>query len=304
MRLHLLFSFLCCFFPALALGEHLSIGLPFGPGKIDAPQVELVDRLVMNNIAYPLLFGERLELASSISIDEELISLTLNPDATFPNGEKLWGTDVVYSLGLTSHPSLRNASLVQEKAYVHSKRAANLLRIPFRGEAASVLHALSAVPVLQERLARQMGVDIGDHTFAPYLGPFVLKSNLPDEGVELQRNRHFYRPGYPRVDTVHFKILDTAAEALTALRVGGVHIIILPTHALLESVREDPTLLILPSPLSSHRQEKKWRLQREYWSLPSDKADRLVTESIVIRRSLKYDERFTENFDLSGCYLP
>src|SRR5690606_30038366 len=61
------------------------------------------------------------------------------------------------------------------------------------------------------------------------LGPFNLAANIPGQGYTLHSVEHYFRAGFPQLKTIEVRQLVDAEQALSALRVGSVDIILTPT---------------------------------------------------------------------------
>jgi hypothetical protein len=142
--------------------------------------------------------------------------------------------------------------------------------------------------------------ELGLGTLLPLLGPYTIRENRPDKGVLLEAVEEYFQPQIPQAKHIEFKIYSEAKAALSALRVGAVDIILGSTPELLEQAGSDPTLRILDSPLDD---TNEWHSKVRFWGGEEAlTSNRFLTEKIIVRKTLKLDERFTSSFDLSGVF--
>lgn len=159
--------------------------------------------------------------------------------------------------------------------------------------------------IINQKVARQFGRHFGKGTFFSGLGPYQIRENRPEQGVLLETTNNFYLPALPRTAVIDFQYFPDAQSALSALRVGAVDIIALPTHGQLQALKEDPTLVAIKSPLVNLSQiTGPWKLPKNFWSEGGNDSDRLLTSQIIVRKSLSLDNEALARFDLRGTFLP
>lgn len=192
--------------------------------------------------------------------------------------------------------------LIERPTYYFSGERYHALRFVLKEPDSGFAQSVAMLPIVDAEIARTFAEKFGSGTLFSALGPYQIRSNRPDEGVLLERGAEYFRPGYPRSVLIEFRSFPDAVAAISALRVGAVDIIAFPTPKILEGAAADPTLEVVASPLV--RSDRRWQLPQPFWSKPGDEQDQLVLDKLIIRKTLKTDDRFIESFDLSGVFLP
>ncbi len=198
--------------------------------------------------------------------------------------------------------NIQEIVLIERPSYYFSGHRYNAIRFVLSEADANFATTVATIPIIDAEISEAFKEKFADGTLFAALGPYQIRSNRPDEGALLERTPFYFRPGFPRSPLLEFKAFEEAPAALSALRVGAVDIIAIPTPKLLEDAAADPTLQIISSPLM--RVSESWQLPSEFWSQSGDENDKLVLNKVIIRKTLKIDERFLQTFDLSGVFLP
>ncbi len=135
--------------------------------------------------------------------------------------------------------------------------------------------------------------------------PYVIAENAGKERIVLERTSQYFRPGRPVSPRVELRRYQFPQNALRALRLGEVQIILLPAAELAREAAQDESLAVVASPLVNLRRVTgSWKLLKEYWTDAVKDEERLLTDVIVVRRALVLDDDARTSFDLSGVYLP
>lgn len=198
--------------------------------------------------------------------------------------------------------NIKSIDLIERPTYYFSGQRYNAIRFTLSEADPNFSTTVATLPIIDAEIAAAFKEKFADGTLFSSLGPYQLRSNRPDEGALLERTPDYFRPGYPRSPLLEFKTFEDAAAALSALRVGAIDIIAIPTPKILEDAASDPTLEIMPSPIM--KIGSSWQLPGEFWSQAGAENDKLILDKIVLRKTLKIDPRFLQNFDLSGVFLP
>ncbi|MCB0358310.1 MAG: hypothetical protein KDD44_01695 [Bdellovibrionales bacterium] len=303
--------------------ERIGVAIPYPVHTIDLSfSTDPVKRIIGANVASTLLRtssadGTTLELLDGVDIRDggKTIALTLKPGLTFANGSPVSGESFRDALEMLrekargntkrAFDAVRSITVVERQTYYQSDSSPQVVVLSLDAPLDDPQQFLAGLPIVDVNVGAQAGELFGSGTLFGAVAPFFVRENRPDQGMVLERVESYYRPGYPRAAVVDFKYFETAAEALSALRVGAVDIIALPTASQLESLEDDPTLQAVASPLGRMLGgSESWKLVRPYWSDSSAEHDRLQTDKIIVRKTLKLDNRFAQNFDLTGVYLP
>ena len=304
---------------AQALDETiLGVGVPYVPSSENIlSSDDFVASIIRSNIGYGLVRKDKegnieLEIASSVDLSNQnrVYTFELKDNILFSNGDELSAKDVknsfVFWMEKFKDKSKRLNDVVERVDVVvagrtYYKKQKNKVRFVLKNPESDFLELLSNFPILHSELMSSFGSMSGYGTMYSLLGPYQVRSSKDKEVVELERSRDFYRTGYPRSGVVSFKVFEDAPSALSALRVGSVDIIALPSQELLDGIEQDDTLVSYDAPASILQ---SFKVPRAYWSDSSRQDDKFVTNKIIVRKSLKFDSRFFSNFDVSGTFLP
>jgi len=196
------------------------------------------------------------------------------------------------------------AELVPQSGYYSAPKNWSM-RITLKSPDANFARLLAVLPVVNPEASRSFGVLIGTGTLFSAVAPYQIRENVPGSSILLERSAYFYRPGLVGAQVIEFRVFEDAESALSALRVGAVDIIPLPTARQLAEIEKDPTLVAIDSPLLNDESVgDNWKLRKEHWSNLNDAEDRLSTKQIIVRKSLKLGSDTRRTFDLSETFLP
>ncbi len=203
--------------------------------------------------------------------------------------------------------NIRTVDLVVQPDPLNLHRASAKVRVLLKSPTPEFADVLSRLPIIDPALYETFGADRGLNTLFAAVGPYWIRENTPDGGVLMERNPAFYELPPNGAAIISIRAFVDSASALSALRTGGVEIIFLPTREIVDTAKNDATLEIislpsgpagiLPSPKDRHP-------SREFWSVPGSEQDRLLSDTIIVRKGLKLDQKTMENLDFSGSYLP
>ena len=301
----------------------LGLAVPYISGEVK-PLVanEPVNSILLANISRSLVRSDRTgrlspDLARSFqtSDDGRLWTFKLRNGLLFPNSRSATVKDVKNSLQLwqtqtqtASALDVSNIADIEEvsvKSPLQLRRTDSALAIKLREPDWNFGRLVAKLPITDPELSRGFGSYFGKQTFFSAIGPYQIRELSAERGATLERSPAFFEQGLTGSAVITIKPYEDAAAALSALRSGGVDIIPLPTQSQLEQIADDPTLIALDSPLLQlEPTEESWKPTRNYWSNRDDQRDRLLTSKIIVRKSLKLDEKAGEYFDLSSSFLP
>ena len=171
-------------------------------------------------------------------------TLSLRRDAKWSNGRPLVATDVVGSLERISGIEMNPAGVAAAKTDEEKKKVSNRissywsrqigsiksltavdehtvrveLEKPHTAFLAALAHITAAIIPMKE---------FKDGSFDPTRqlmgsGPFMVSVHKPKESWSLVRNPHYWRKGYPKVDTLNVLIIPDEAARVAALRDGRI----------------------------------------------------------------------------------
>jgi peptide/nickel transport system substrate-binding protein len=171
-------------------------------------------------------------------------TLNLRRDAMWSNGRPLVAADVVGSLERIGGIEMNPAGVAAAKTEEEKKKASNRissywsrqigsiksltavdehtvrveLERPHTAFLAALAHITAAIIPMKE---------FKDGSFDPTRqmmgsGPFMVSVHKPKESWTLVRNPHYWRKGYPKVDTLNVLIIPDEAARVAALRDGRI----------------------------------------------------------------------------------
>ena len=91
-------------------------------------------------------------------------------------------------------------------------------------------------------IAEPNWLNTGSQTNPIGTGPFVFQSWNPNDHFTATKNPHYWRPGYPYLDSITYKPIPDSQQLLATLQSGGVDIIHTSTAAVTSSLRSDSSL--------------------------------------------------------------
>lgn len=163
-------------------------------------------------------------LADSWSFSEDGLSLTvnLNENATFHDGEPVTSEDVAFSI-LTirdNHPFKSMFAPVSAVETPDAKTAVIKLDRPHPALLLALSPALS--PILPSHVYND-GQEIKTHpaNSAPVgSGPFMLESFTAGESIVLKKNPNFFMEGRPKLDEIVIRIIQDASSLMITMENG------------------------------------------------------------------------------------
>ena len=182
--------------------------------------------------ASPLRYDENWQpqpyLADEWAISDDGLSVTLrlNRDARFHDGEPVTSADVAFSIATVkeNHPFKTMFAPVERVDTPDEHTAIIRLRQPHPAILLAMSPAL--LPILPEHVYGD-GQDAKSHpanTEVVGSGPFRLVEFKRDEHIILERNPDFFIDGRPHLDRIVMRIIKDGAARTIALENGEVHI--------------------------------------------------------------------------------
>ncbi len=302
----------------------IGVAVPFAIWEIEPLEVSNpVTQIVLANITRSLVKkdvgGDWIN-----DIAEKVVSkkngkvweIRISSETSFPDGTPLQATSIRDSfLYLKERAKLKSnlpeislqQGLINIKNIAVSREElefANTVRAEFLKftlhEADEDFQRILALPVFNAEVLKQFSDDVFVGTNISSIGAYQVIENKPGEGVLLEGVDNYHQPGFPLSKSLDIRSYPEATAALSALRVGSVDIIFLPTAELIKNARKDPTLSVIATPFG----KGPWTLSSTSWSGSEEEGDEFVPEFIISRKSLKLDHKALAHFDLSGAYLP
>ncbi len=168
--------------------------------------------------------------------------LTLRKDAKWSNGRPVTTADVIGSLERITGVEMNPAGVAAAKTDEEKKKASSKIS-SYWSRQFGVIKAMTAVddstvkvelekphtaflPALAHITAAIIPIkELKDGSFDPTRqllgsGPFMVAAYKPKESWTLAKNPHYWRKGYPKVDTLNVLIIPDEAARVAALRDG------------------------------------------------------------------------------------
>ncbi len=163
-----------------------------------------------------------------VSMDRMVITFTLRPQVFWSDGAPLLAQDALFGQQIACHPDTPTDKTICERT-AHYIAAGNdtvvWTSLPGYWSQDVTRSFWTPLPkhVLGNLTARQI-LD-GDYGRAPLgWGPFRIVEWMAGDHITLERNPHYWRPGYPKLDRVTFRFMDDSAQIYAAMQRGEVHV--------------------------------------------------------------------------------
>jgi peptide/nickel transport system substrate-binding protein len=182
-------------------------------------------------------------LAQSITpnADYTVWTITMRPNLVFHNGTPCDGAAVAanfalqQSSGLTgpAYTTISNVAVTSPLVVTVTMKSA---WVPFDAYLAGGIGGQIAF------IAEPNWLKSGSQTNPIGTGPFVFQVWDPNDHFTATKNPHYWRPGYPYLDSITYKPIPDSDQLLASLQSGGVDIIHTSTAQVTASLRADSTL--------------------------------------------------------------
>jgi peptide/nickel transport system substrate-binding protein len=197
---------------------------------------------------------------------------TLKQGIKFHNGKELTAADVVYSVGKMLDPPLPGSiSTVSQVPAIAGADAVSkyVVRLRLKQPDARVIGFFAwgrYAPIVPEGLYDQINVSRN----AIGTGPFRMIGFNPNDRVEYEANRDFWKRGQPYLDAITLKTLQDEQARVAALRTGAIDGCTLSVDVA-RSLAGDSNLVVLKGPNAAFRElqmtlkpgeKKPWADQR------------------------------------------
>jgi peptide/nickel transport system substrate-binding protein len=157
-------------------------------------------------------------------ISKTEIRWTLKRGIRFHNGKEVTAADVKYSVERMLNPPLPGS--ISTVAQVPAIAGADVVskyvvRLRLKQPDARVIGFFAwqrYAPIVPEGLYEQINVSRG----AIGTGPYRMLGYEPNDRIEYERNRRFWKQGQPYMDSMQLKILGDEQARLAALRAGAI----------------------------------------------------------------------------------
>jgi peptide/nickel transport system substrate-binding protein len=256
----ILLSCLCivvfAFSSSLQAGGHLKIAVTSNLNTLDPHKSKIGDEyLYMFAVFNGLTFIDRdltlkPELAKRWESSEDLKTWTfyLREGVKFHHGRELDAEDVVVTINRILDPEIGSKArvnfLVVDKVEAVDKYTVRFhLNTPYAGFA----------EVLGERQARIIPRDRIDQlaTEPSGTGPFIFKSFMPGDRVELAKNPNYFEAGEPLLDAVNLQIIPESTARVTALETGDINVVWHLPLETIERLEKNPDITVDEVPTAS-----------------------------------------------------
>jgi peptide/nickel transport system substrate-binding protein len=204
-----------------------------------AELIEFDPQTSLNGVSWQLLYlayetlveiGPELEIQPGLAESWDTPSDTeyvfhLRPGVTFSNGRAMTADDVVQSFERLRDPELAafwagQLGPVESIEAVDDSTVKFTLSTPYTPFLAALANVNASIMPMQE---------LADGSFDPDsemlgTGPYMVAEHNQDESWVFERNPHYWRAGYPKLDRVEVKIITDDTARVAALRDGSIDI--------------------------------------------------------------------------------
>ena len=176
---------------------------------------------------HPPTFEPALAKSWVWSEDHLVLTLELDPDASWADGVPITARDVVFTWQVQSSPEIdwlysdgKEFIDTVEAVNEHTVRVTYTHSYPYQfmdlNDGLIIpAHAWAEIP-----FDRWADTNWKDHVLAG--GPFRVDGHTPQQEISLERNPHYYRPGLPYLDRVVFRIVPSEQGLKTQLLAGEI----------------------------------------------------------------------------------
>lgn len=234
--------------PVLAAGT-LRVAIPSNINTLDAAKSKGGEEYILNFLIYSGLtevdgYGHvKPDLAESwtASADQKTWTFKLRQGVKFHDGRALEAEDVKASIlrvmdKATGSTARANFTIVDTIEITAPDTIVFKLQFPYAGFA----------ELFGDRQARILPRDKFDTMASAPIGtgPFMFKSYMPGDRVELVKNPNYFVKGEPKLDAVTFRIMPEGAAEVAALKNGEVDLVwSLPLEAL-DELKADKSIVV------------------------------------------------------------
>ena len=204
-----------------------------------AELIEFDPQTSLNGVSWQLLYlayetlveiGPKLEIRPGLAESWDTPSDTeyvfhLRPGVTFSNGRAMTADDVVQSFDgcgtrTWERSGRRQLGPVESVEKVDDTTVKFTLSTPYTPFLAALANVNASIMPMQE---------LADGSFDPDsemlgTGPYMVAEHIQDESWMFERNPHYWRAGYPKLDRVEVKIITDDTARVAALRDGSIDI--------------------------------------------------------------------------------
>jgi peptide/nickel transport system substrate-binding protein len=182
-------------------------------------------------------------LAQSITpnTDYTVWTITMRPNLVFHNNVPCDGAAVAANLNaqrssVLNGPSLTTISAVKATGPLEVTVTMSSPWVPFNYFLAGGIGGQVAF------IAEPTWLASGSQTHPIGTGPFVFEAWNPNDHFTATRNPHYWRPGFPYLDTITFKPIPNPDQLLASLKSGSVDIMHTSTSNVTAGLRADGSL--------------------------------------------------------------
>ncbi|MBF6557379.1 MAG: hypothetical protein IVW52_14680 [Acidimicrobiales bacterium] len=182
-------------------------------------------------------------LAESITpnTDYTVWTITMRPNVIFHNNAPCDGAALAANLqaqkeAVLTGPALTNINTITQTGPLEVTVKMNSPWVPFNFFLAGGIGGQVAF------IAEPNWLKTGSQTNPIGTGPFVFGSWNPNDHFTATKNPHYWRPGYPYLDSITYRPIPDSQQLLATLQSGGVDIIHTSTAAVTSSLRADASL--------------------------------------------------------------
>lgn len=191
------------------------------------------------------------ELAESweASDDATIFTFKLRHGVTFHDGTPFNAEAVKANIDRLADQSLnlkRNSMfrIVKSTEAVDEYTFRLTLNEPFGAMLATIAHP--SIVMESPKALAEMGMGIGKHPVGT--GPFKFKEFVPGDRLVLERNEHYWRADYPKVDGVTFLTVKEAATQVAMLKADEVQYVYTLPAELYEEINSDKAFQVIEVP--------------------------------------------------------
>ena len=243
--------------------------------------------------------------------------LTLRKDAQWSNGRPVVTADVIGTFERIKGMEMNPAGVASAKTEEEKKKASRKISSYWSRQLGSIKSMTASddrtvqielekpqtafLPALTHITAAIIPIkELKDGTYDPSRqllgsGPFMVSAYKPKESWTLVKNPHYWRKGYPKVDTLNVLIIPDEAARVAALRDGRIDYSTFSNPDIAQLVASDKRLVVTPQSTTNY-----FRLDLNALSDKSAVKDKRVRQAL----SLAIDRDAIANIVFAGVTKP
>ncbi|HLI77852.1 MAG TPA: ABC transporter substrate-binding protein [Acidobacteriaceae bacterium] len=224
---------------------------PYSP-TIDPQSLEVYDswfQYLVEPSANGSTFVPTLATKYQVSADKKTYTFTLRAGVKFSNGSTMTAGDVIYSLQQAFFQKGSQINFLAPKISSITSPDASTVVVKLKSPWPYLLADLSGfnAPILPASLVKSEGLPAFlKHQIGT--GPFVMTSAVPGSSLTVTRNKYYWQPGLPHLNSITFKVIGSDVGRAAAVEAGQADVAADPPLNQVPALRQNNSVRVLEFP--------------------------------------------------------